>query len=573
MAKHIPEHFIRDLLSRIDIVDVIASRVPIKKRGANHLGICPFHQEKSPSFTVSQPKQFYHCFGCGKHGNAFGFLMDYEQMGFVEVVEELAKTLSLEVPFEGGTEGPKENFDDLYKLMQAAQSLFEKNLRTHKDKAEAINYLQKRGLTGISAKHFGLGFAPEAWDLMQQHLKKISKDESLLLKTGLLIKHEEGRLYDRFRNRIMFPIHDARGRVIGFGGRIIDKGDPKYLNSPETPIFHKGRTLYGLYEAKQTLKQLPQIIIVEGYMDVVMLAQAGISYAVATLGTATTEDHIRLLLKESKELIFCFDGDRAGRDAAWRALKVCLPFMSGSCNMRFLFLPDGEDPDSLVQKEGKEKFEQRISKATSLGEFLLNECAKPYDLKSIAGKSQYLAELKTYFDKIPQGVYLMFLEETLAKRLSVMSEQLNNLWDKKTADFMKNKTTPKSLDMSERALALLLAHPRLAQKFTLPQLSEQTTEIVLSQLWQFCREHQPQHLGMILEQFEGYHDDQLLKDLSTHPYTEMIQDPETELSDILEKLKDRAHESRLDYLLKHSQQNELSIDEKTELKNLLIRKT
>jgi DNA primase len=574
MAKHIPEYFLRDLLSRIDIVDVVKARVPIKKRGGNYIGICPFHQEKSPSFTVSQPKQFFHCFGCGQHGNAFGFLMDYEHLGFVDAVEELAKTLSIEVPYEGGNDiAPKEKLDDVYALMNKAQELFEKNLREDQDKNIPIEYLKKRGVTGVSAKRFGLGFAPEAWDLMLNHLKPA--DETLLMKTGLIIKQDQGRLYDRFRNRIMFPIHDLRGRVIGFGGRVIEKGEPKYLNSPETPIFHKGRTLYGLWEAKQAHKNLSQIIIVEGYMDVLMLAQAGIDYAVATLGTATTEEHIRLLLKETQELVFCFDGDRAGREAAWRALKVCLPFMTGSSNMRFLFLPDGEDPDSLVQKIGKAKFEEKIQESLALGEFLLTECAKNFDLRSIGGKSQYLSELKPYFDKIPQGAYRILIEESLARRMGLVSEQLASLWHSGEVPESEapapNKRTQKSLDIIERALALLLVNPGLAQKFTKPSLTDDTNTRALNTVWQFCLEHKPAHFGALLGHFEGSDDFELLKDLGTHPYTEMITDTEGEFSDIVSKLAEQSQTMQLEYLLSKSRQGELSIEEKNELKHLLGR--
>lgn len=574
MAKHIPEYFLRDLLARIDIVDVVKARVPLKKRGANYLGICPFHQEKSPSFTVSQPKQFYHCFGCGKHGNAFGFIMDYEHLGFVEAVEELAKTLGLDVPFEGGKDkAPKENFDNLYGLMKKAADFFEKNLREHPDKEIPINYLKNRGVKGTSAKRFGLGFAPESWDNLLKHLKVSQSEDNALLKTGLFVSQDQGRMYDRFRNRIMFPIHDLRGRVIAFGGRIIDKGEPKYLNSPETPIFHKGRTLYGLFEAKQALKVLPQILIVEGYMDVLMLAQSGIHYSVATLGTATTEEHIRMLLKETHELIFCFDGDRAGREAAWRALRACLPFLTGSSNMRFLFLPDGEDPDSLVQKIGKTQFEQKISDAPALGEFLLSECAKKFDLRSIGGKSQYLSELKPYFDKIPQGAYRLMLEESLARRLGLLGEQLTALWQ--TGEVPKSprykKPTHKSLDIIERALALLLVYPNLAQKFSAPNLSVHESATLLNEIWQFCTVHQPAHFGAVLAHFQEADFYETLTELATHPYTEMIENPEDEFADIAIKLANLHEELHLESLLSKSRQGELSPDEKSELKNLLMR--
>ena len=577
MARRIPEHFIQSLLNRVDIVDLVKARVPLKKRGANYSGLCPFHQEKSPSFTVSEPKQFYHCFGCGKHGNAVGFLMDYENYGFVEAIEELAKSLGLSIPYEGESDNIQEQTEPLYKALSSASTLFQKNLRSHTESAFAVNYLKGRGVSGKTAKRFNIGFAPDEWELTLKQLKSEGYSEDLINKTGLVVQKENKvHFYDRFRGRIMFPIHDLRGRVIGFGGRIMAQGEPKYLNSPETPVFHKGRTLYGLYEAKQAVKTLTQILIVEGYMDVIMLAQSGIAYAVATLGTATTEEHIRLLAKESKELIFCFDGDRAGKDAAWRALKVCLPFMTGALNIHFLFLPDNEDPDSLVQKEGKARFEQRLTQAEALGEFLLKTCAKDFNLRTIGGKSQYISSLKSYFEKIPDGSYRMILEETLAKRLGLLAEQLRQLWDNGVLQRQEAKTyasnIPKNLELLERIIALLLAYPTLAQQLRQKKLHYQKDHAlfaILVSLKEFILAQEAQHLGMILAHFEHADFYQILVDLGTHPYTEIIKDPENEFKDLLNSLNATEQQDHLEALLAKARMDELQPDEKAQLKQLL----
>jgi DNA primase len=357
MAEQIPRDFIDQLLNRVDIVDFIDSRITLRKKsGNNFFACCPFHNEKNPSFSVSQPKQFYYCFGCGAHGNAIDFLMQYDRLNFPEAIEALAKQVGMEVPKQSISPQQAEKAaaqQSLYELLAQVAKFYQSQLRTHN---RAIEYLKQRGVSGEIAKSFAIGVAPQGWDNLLQKIGQHAKQA--LLEVGMLIKKEEGGCYDRFRDRIMFPIHDRRGRIIGFGGRIIDQGEPKYLNSPETPLFQKGHELYGLYQALQANRQLERIIVVEGYMDVIALFQHDITYAVATLGTATSSSHIERLLRHTAEIIFCFDGDQAGRSAAWRALQVTLPLMRDGIQVRFLFLPEGEDPDSLVRTNLKNACKQ-----------------------------------------------------------------------------------------------------------------------------------------------------------------------------------------------------------------------
>ncbi|PIE24859.1 MAG: DNA primase [Neptuniibacter caesariensis] len=397
MAGRIPQNFIDDLLARINIIDVLDGRVQkLKRTGKNYSGLCPFHKEKTPSFTANQEKQFYYCFGCGAGGNALGFLMDYENLSFPEAVEELAKIAGMEVPREDSPHQRERDLrlSKLYELLKAASDYYEQQLKEHQSRSDAVNYLKSRGLSGQAAKAFGIGFAPSGWDNIRNHLGHNSDDIKLLEESGLLIYNEDrDSHYDRFRNRIMFPIRDQRGRVIGFGGRVLGDDKPKYLNSPETPTFHKSKELYGLYEARKHSNKIDRLIIVEGYMDVVGLAQFGIHYAVATLGTATTSQHLERLFKIVPEVIFCFDGDNAGREAAMRALKTTLPVIEDGKEARFLFLPEGEDPDSLVRQEGQVAFEERISHSHPLSEFFFKCHSEGADLDSMDGRARFSTEV------------------------------------------------------------------------------------------------------------------------------------------------------------------------------------
>ncbi|MBE9515448.1 MAG: DNA primase [Proteobacteria bacterium] len=420
MAGRIPEKFIDELLTRIDIVEVIDRRVPLKKAGKDFKACCPFHDEKTPSFTVSQAKQFFHCFGCGTHGSAVGFLMDYERLSFPEAVEALAQEAGMEVPREVRVEGARQDeLAPLYALMAEADQYYQRQLREHTGAQPAIDYLKGRGLTGEIAKRYSLGFAPDSWDGVLNALGTDDARKANLEKIGLVIQKEgTDRYYDRFRGRVMFPIHDQRGRVIGFGGRVIGKGEPKYLNSPETPLFHKGREMYGLTLAREGIRRRELVLVVEGYMDVVALAQFGIDYAVATLGTATTQQHLERIYRFAPHVLFCFDGDRAGRDAAWRALEQALPVLHEGRQASFLFLPDGEDPDSLVRKEGREGFEQRIqNEALAAPEYLLKELESQTDTSRMDGRARLIELARPHIQRVPVGV----LRDMMVDRLATLS--------------------------------------------------------------------------------------------------------------------------------------------------------
>ena len=429
MSGRIPQYFIDELVTRADIVELIGSRVPLKKHGKEYKACCPFHGEKTPSFTVVPDKQFYHCFGCGAHGTALGFLIEHDHLSFVEAVEELATRVGLEVPREdhhlARAAAPT---DGLFAILEQAAELYRDEL---KNSDRAIGYFKQRGLTGDTAARFGLGYAPDAWDSVLRQLGGNETDRTRLMQVGLIIERERrpgmntaSGHYDRFRDRVMFPIRDARGRTLGFGGRILDQGEPKYLNSPETELFHKGRELYGLYEARQASRTLTRLLVVEGYMDVVRLHQAGVTYAVATLGTATTPEHLMRVFRICNELIFCFDGDRAGRAAAWRALENSLSQVRDGRQIRFLFLPDGHDPDSLVGEEGREAFETRLQQALPLSEYFLNHLSSQVDVQTVDGRAR-LAELaRPLLERIPEGVYRELLSQEVAKVVRIDSTRL-----------------------------------------------------------------------------------------------------------------------------------------------------
>lgn len=416
MAGRIPQSFINDLLSRVDIVDVVESRMTLKKTGKNYSGLCPFHDEKTPSFSVSPDKQFYHCFGCKESGTALTFVMNFERLEFVEAVEMLAQSLGLEVPREQGRHrGPTRNESDnepLYAVLEQAEQFYRRSLR---DAPSAIEYLKARGLTGEIARDFGIGYAPQGWQNITDQLPGVS--EKVRLDAGLQIKNEKGRVYDRFRDRVMFPIRDTRGRIIGFGGRILGKDDdgPKYLNSPETPVFQKGSELYGLYEARRALRRIDRLLVVEGYMDVVALAQHGVANAVATLGTASGEAHFHKLFRYADEVICCFDGDQAGRQAAWKALENALPALNEHRQLKLVFLPDGEDPDSLIRAQGKAGFETFVDNALPGLEFLFQRLAQGLDMASVDGRARFAGLIAPYVDKVPEGVLKTLLQQKVAE--------------------------------------------------------------------------------------------------------------------------------------------------------------
>ncbi len=460
MSGRIPTSFIDELLVRVDIVDVIDSRVQLKKTGREYQACCPFHNEKTPSFTVSPDKQFYHCFGCGAHGSALGFLMEYEHLSFVEAVEELASGASMEVPREAGQVFSGQSHHGLYDVMEKATQFYRQQLKQHEQASRATEYLKGRGLTGEVAAAFELGFAPSGWNNLGAYLLAQDISETQLVQAGLIVKKDSGGYYDRFRERIMFPIRDRRGRVVAFGGRQLGGDDgPKYLNSAETAIFHKGRELYGLFQARKAERKLERLLVVEGYMDVVALAQFGVRNAVATLGTATTHDHLERLFRVVPQIVFCFDGDRAGGQAAWRALENALPVLSEGRQVLFMFLPDGEDPDTLVRKEGKDGFEARVIDATSFSDYFFGELSAAVDMASIDGRARLVEQARPLLEKLPKGVFRHMMAVRLAEIAKVDVSVLGGLTTRRPPSRASFRTAPvKGAPSLVRTVIQLLLH-------------------------------------------------------------------------------------------------------------------
>lgn len=584
MAGRIPQQFIDDLISKVDIVDVVDSRVALKKRGKEYIACCPFHGEKTPSFTVSQSKQFYHCFGCGAHGTAIGFIMEYERLEFVDAVEALAADYHMEVPREQGNfnQQNQDNKNAIYDVLEKTSHFYQQELKGNQ---RAIDYLKQRGLSGEVAKTFNLGYVPDSWDFILEKLGQSPDDRNNLLKAGLLIEKSSDKYYDRFRDRIMFPIRDRRGRVIGFGGRILDKGEPKYLNSPETPVFHKGQELYGLYEARQAVRELEHIVIVEGYMDVVALAQHGIPYAVATLGTATSQEQITQLFRIVPEIIFCFDGDQAGRKAAWRALENCLPVIRDGVQARFLFLPDGEDPDTLVRKEGQKTFEYRLHNAMPLSDFMLNHVAEQVDLTSMDGRARFSELTKPLMAKLSDGVFKDLLTQKIAKKVGLASSAIQqyipatppqpSIQNKATKkqDRYKITNTPARL-----AVGLILQYPQLAHSVQIPQVLEHSEHPgipLLLRLHHTILQTQNDSPSVLLERWRGTAEENALTKLMQWeiPDSDVEEKRLNLLKDALQQLLQHHHEMRLETLLLKSENGELSDDEKRELSDLYSGKT
>ena len=461
----IPKNFIQDLLNRLDIVDVVERYVPLKKAGANFIACCPFHNEKSPSFTVSQTKQFYHCFGCGAHGTAIGFVMEHAGLGYVDAIEELARSMGLEVPQERQAAGEayQKIAPDLYEVMQTATRYYREQLKLS---PRAIEYLKQRGLSGEIAAKFGIGYAADGWQSLAAAFPNYQ--DVTLNETGLVISGDDDKRYDRFRDRIMFPIINVRGQVIGFGGRVLDKGEPKYLNSPETPLFEKGRELYGLFQAQKSIRAEQCVLVVEGYMDVVALAQHGVEYAVATLGTATTPYHVQKLLRLTEHIVFCFDGDKAGQRAAWRALENALPYLQDGKRISFLFLPVEHDPDSFIREFGKAVFEQRMQEAMPLSAYLLREISAELDLRSQEGRNQLLQRAKPLLTAIIAPATALLLRKEVAALAGVSQAELEALYEIKPVvraprmAFQKAGRAPPS--PHRLLLQCLIAQPQLGQQ-------------------------------------------------------------------------------------------------------------
>jgi DNA primase len=500
----IPPDFVQTLLNRVDIVDVVDHHVKLKKAGSNYVACCPFHQEKTPSFTVSQTKQFYHCFGCGAHGTAVGFLMEYAGLPFVEAIKQLAADAGLEVPEQRAlSTETKQDEPGLAPVLGTALRFYREQL---KQTSEAIEYLKARGVSGPIAARFAIGYAPADW----QNLAGAFPDYGAksLVTAGLVIEGDAGKRYDRFRDRIMFPIFSQRGEAIGFGGRVLGQGEPKYLNSPETPIFEKGRELYGLSQAMRAIREAGQVVVVEGYMDVVALAQHGVEYAVATLGTATSAIHVKRLLRLANRVIFCFDGDAAGRRAAWRALEVSLPYLSDGKELAFLLLPQGEDPDSFIRKEGRERFERLLGEATPLSTYLLDELRGNAGLRSEEERAAFLQKAKPLIKQIAAPALSLMLRKRCAEIAGIAQGELDRLMEIRSFSRSAAPVPARRMQAPSTVLHLIaqiLSTPELAQRFSLELPPERDSESqALAELVDFCRaQPQVQAMGPIAEHFRG----------------------------------------------------------------------
>jgi DNA primase len=548
MAR-IPDSFLDELLARTDIVELIESRVPLKRAGREYHACCPFHDERTPSFTVSPTKQFYHCFGCGAHGSAIRFLMEFDRLEFLDAVEELAKRAGLEVPREASRMRAPEG-EDLYAVLAAAQRYYAQQLAASE---EARRYLAGRGLDRAIIERYGIGYAPDGWEHLKSALGTDARRLALLDKAGLLSRNDQGRVYDKFRHRIMFPIRDRRGRTIAFGGRVIEKDDgPKYLNSPETALFHKGRELYGLHEARQASSRLRRLVVVEGYMDVVSLAQFGITEAVATLGTATSREHAELLFRNAPDVVFCFDGDRAGRQAAWRAVENVLPRMRDGRQALFLFLPEGEDPDTIVRKEGAAGFETRLAQTVPLSEFLFAELSADVDLKSLEGRARLAERARPLIAQVPDGAFRDLLGARLAELTGVRAggttEQAPPAPVARRA--AAGRPAPKR-SLVRTAIAMLVQQPRLVEAMDPPYLFaalRQPGIPLLMELIELARERPRIQTGAVLEHFEGREERAALDRLAMQDLGIPPERWPVEFADCLRQLDRQTRQQRLDEL-------------------------
>ncbi|MEN7342763.1 MAG: DNA primase [Pseudomonadota bacterium] len=576
MAGRIPQSFIEDLIARADIIEVLGSRIELRKAGREYKALCPFHGEKTPSFTISPNKGFYHCFGCGAHGTALGFLMEHDHLSFVEAVEELAGMMSLEVPREAGT-GPARDgrIDHLFEVMERVATVYTKALKDH---PPAIEYLQRRGIDGNTARDFRIGYAPDAWDTVLKAMPDSQNSVELLMAAGLIIERDSGGHYDRFRDRIMFPIRDARGRIVGFGGRVLDKGEPKYLNSPETVLFHKGRELYGLYEVRQKLRDIPRLVVVEGYMDVVGLARYGVRFAVATLGTATTGDHIERLFRLTDQVVFSFDGDRAGRKAAWRALENALPKLTDGRELRFAFMPDGQDPDSLVASQGVKAFEQCLDESLPLSDFVIGELTAQVEADTAEGRAKVAAMAKPLLAKMPEGFYRETLLERIASEIHLDEKKVRQMMggpatiasDQPRQRSRLTSANPRQSPM-RRAITLLLHEPAAALRFDLKTLEnlERPGADILRQLVATIQARPDIQPAVLLEQWRDHPNYVHLEKLAgALQESDSVTDSAAELAGCYRQLEQMVRDDRYASLVSKSADSGLSLDEKQELVNL-----
>ena len=548
MAGRIPQTFIDELISRADIVEIVGARVALKKAGSNYKGLCPFHGEKTPSFTVSPTKGFYHCFGCGEHGTAIGFLMNYDNLPFPDAVEALAEMLGMEVPREAGApEERRSENDELYALLREADQIYRNALR---ESPNAIAYLKKRGIDGPTAGRFAMGYAPDAWDTLMRALGTSEARVALLTQAGLLSTNDSGRRYDRFRDRIMFPIRNARGQIIGFGGRVLDTGEPKYLNSPETPIFRKGQELYGLFEARKSPGKPKEIIVVEGYLDVASLVQFGVENVVATLGTAMTNDNIKRLTRLTERVTFCFDGDRAGRSAAWRAMETALPYGGGTVELRFLLLPETDDPDTFVRSRGADAFRAMAAEAAPLSDFLVKELAERVDFGTVDGRSRFEAIAKPLLKRLPEGTYRAAVMDAFGTALHLAPAVLDQLMaDREAAPPIKTPMPGiKRKTVVQKVVNLALHYPRAAAQVADAELLALLTQPgadLLRRVFAAAVRLGDANTARLLENLRGDPDLQYLERIVAEPPLGI--DDETaaaaELKESLENLRNDARKS------------------------------
>ncbi len=580
MAGLIPQDFIDDLIARADIVEVVGRRIALKKAGREFKACCPFHGEKTPSFTVSPGKGFYHCFGCGAHGTAIGFLMEFDHMSFVEAIEALASSMGVDVP-RSESDQPARRYDELFSLMDSVARHWQSCL---KSEPAAVEYMKNRGIDGTTAKRFGIGYAPDGWSNVLDKFGKSDEAIERLLATGLIIRKDNGKHYDRFRDRVMFPIRDARGRTIGFGGRIMGDGEPKYLNSPETVLFHKGRELYGLYEARQALRNIERLVVVEGYMDTVALARHGIDFSVATLGTATTSEHLNRLFRLTENVYFSFDGDPAGKKAAWRALENALPQIREGRQIRFVFLPEGHDPDSYVNEHGADAFLKIVDEGLALSEFLIQELASQVDMETVDGRAR-LAELAgPLINMIPTGVYRELLIESLAQTVGLTAAKLDNMLagSKTPRDGIRarersaeRRLQPTSIAGSpsvvRRAITLILNHPESGQELDIDQLDgvNRPGTDLLAALIETVQAEPNITTAVLLERWR--HDDEgrhLGKLAAMNVPSDEDFDAAAELADCLSQLATAGRKERISFLIEKQRVDSLTDDEMSELRQL-----
>ena len=572
MRGRIPREFIDELLARLDVVEVIDRRVPLKKAGKDFKACCPFHNEKTPSFTVSRPKQFYHCFGCGVSGTAITFLMEFEHLSFPEAVEELAGEAGLEVPDTGPARSGDNPTLPLLEILGEASRYYKDQLRSHRDASTTIAYLKQRGLTGEIAAQFDLGYAPTGWDNLSSTADNEEKLD-LMVKAGLISKRESGGHYDRFRARVIFPIHDNKGRVIAFGGRLLDEGEPKYLNSPETPVFHKGSELYNLHRARSAIAQQQMSIVVEGYMDVLALAQHGIDHCVATLGTATTATHLQRLFRLAPSIVFCFDGDRAGRDAAGRALEIALPLLESGRQVSFLFLPDGEDPDSVIRDQGADTFRTLIESATPLPDLLFDTLLNQTDLTRMDGKARLATLARPLVSRVPEGPLRELMQQRLSDLTGVAPSGLGGLaTTPPTVPHKRASARSKRLSPLATAISVLVQRPQLATGLDLPTAVVDTQDDpgvqLLTKVHGFARENPQLTTASLIERFRGDEQQPTLEKLASRNHLVDDDGLEIFLAETLATLASQSIDDTIAELLRLASDRELSGIEKQQLGEL-----